>query len=595
MNRRCENNVTDHAVDVCDSCYGEFCDECLIYPKTRSHPICKECGLIASGVRGNTKVKKLGDKKSARSRREELHAAVAELENESKTEIKPIVYESSPVLSASEWIEQLDEEPETKAADVEDETESEELIDIHSGPEVSKKTPDTAEATSNSFDSESHVNEEQAEDDSLNFDIEQNASRLSASFIERKTRAARRVELKSPTEEIEQVADFQQEEPFEGTTTADLLSPSTTAVEQVEELEPHSEEVEELLIEREKAMREYLDEIETTRNRKNSEPEPVASVPEQEIEELSDTQELITGLDPLPGVEPSEAAQPRSETSPSVDPISAKYGNFRDTRKKRTEPTEVSPSQQDSSNLPESLKAKTSATEPLLPRHHIDEEITHVEFDDLKMIEELEETDHTAEQLDSPIEEYVPADEIEEAAEAESDEQDSASVGNEHLLGATWSVDTAPTIASEVDEPFEASEKPFWKDNEDEIEEPKQKKTKSSKFGWLTKQKQDIQDDDEELLEMTKPSGDRKKRRKEDLSEDLIQLTSSRPKETSAPESNDLSDPPPEPIYSSNTTDSEEKTKAIRTITEITPTSPEDFWAYKISSETPEYSGAVTV
>lgn len=72
MNGRCETDPLDRAINVCDSCYGEFCASCLVSPKGRRHPICTECAIAASGVRGRADVTLRGPKKSAKKRREEL-------------------------------------------------------------------------------------------------------------------------------------------------------------------------------------------------------------------------------------------------------------------------------------------------------------------------------------------------------------------------------------------------------------------------------------------------------------------------------------------------------------------------------------------
>lgn len=78
MNGRCETDPLDRAVDVCDSCYGEFCKACLVLPKGRRHPICTHCTLALSGVRGHATVQQRGDKRTAKQRRSELQAAAAE-------------------------------------------------------------------------------------------------------------------------------------------------------------------------------------------------------------------------------------------------------------------------------------------------------------------------------------------------------------------------------------------------------------------------------------------------------------------------------------------------------------------------------------
>ena len=72
MNGRCESDPFDQAIDVCPSCYGEFCSQCLVETKVRKHPLCRECALIVSGLRGGGKPVVRGDKKSADQRRAAL-------------------------------------------------------------------------------------------------------------------------------------------------------------------------------------------------------------------------------------------------------------------------------------------------------------------------------------------------------------------------------------------------------------------------------------------------------------------------------------------------------------------------------------------
>ncbi len=75
MYGRCETDPFDQATDVCDSCFGEFCPACLVTTKTRQHPICKACALIASGVRPGNKPLLRGSRKSADQRRQALREA----------------------------------------------------------------------------------------------------------------------------------------------------------------------------------------------------------------------------------------------------------------------------------------------------------------------------------------------------------------------------------------------------------------------------------------------------------------------------------------------------------------------------------------
>ncbi len=75
MNGRCETDSLDRAVDVCDSCYGEFCRSCLVVPRGRRHPLCTDCALVLSGVRGHSSPQQRGERGTVKQRRAELKAA----------------------------------------------------------------------------------------------------------------------------------------------------------------------------------------------------------------------------------------------------------------------------------------------------------------------------------------------------------------------------------------------------------------------------------------------------------------------------------------------------------------------------------------
>ena len=81
MNGRCETDPLDMAVDVCDRCYGEFCESHLVRPKGRRHPLCSDCALAVSGVRGSTKVELRGERRTAKKRRTALRNAVPDDEH----------------------------------------------------------------------------------------------------------------------------------------------------------------------------------------------------------------------------------------------------------------------------------------------------------------------------------------------------------------------------------------------------------------------------------------------------------------------------------------------------------------------------------
>ena len=75
MNGRCENDPFDQARNVCGLCYGEFCPNCLLDVKGRKHPLCKECAVISSGIRGGSKQAIRGPKRTADARRKALAEA----------------------------------------------------------------------------------------------------------------------------------------------------------------------------------------------------------------------------------------------------------------------------------------------------------------------------------------------------------------------------------------------------------------------------------------------------------------------------------------------------------------------------------------
>jgi hypothetical protein len=74
MNGRCETDPFDQAIDVCQSCYGEFCGNCLVEVKGRRHPMCTDCTVAASGVRAGVRPRPRGDRKTAKKRRKHLRS-----------------------------------------------------------------------------------------------------------------------------------------------------------------------------------------------------------------------------------------------------------------------------------------------------------------------------------------------------------------------------------------------------------------------------------------------------------------------------------------------------------------------------------------
>lgn len=78
MNGRCETNPLDQATNVCGTCYGDFCDACLVTLKGRKNPTCKDCAIIASGVRGSAKPELRGSRSTAAERRRAYQAVPSE-------------------------------------------------------------------------------------------------------------------------------------------------------------------------------------------------------------------------------------------------------------------------------------------------------------------------------------------------------------------------------------------------------------------------------------------------------------------------------------------------------------------------------------
>ncbi len=74
MNGRCDIDPLDVVEDVCDLCGGEFCGACLLWPRGRKKaPVCRDCAIRASGIRGSTKIDRRTGRRELRKRREELH------------------------------------------------------------------------------------------------------------------------------------------------------------------------------------------------------------------------------------------------------------------------------------------------------------------------------------------------------------------------------------------------------------------------------------------------------------------------------------------------------------------------------------------
>ena len=124
MNGRCENNSIDLATNVCDSCYGEYCEECQIQLKTRKFPLCKDCAVIISGVRGNAKPDLNGEKKTANKRRKALIERKMAPDTEEVADIDELV----PDITESQITETIETKPEIELSNFNNATDS--LLEI---------------------------------------------------------------------------------------------------------------------------------------------------------------------------------------------------------------------------------------------------------------------------------------------------------------------------------------------------------------------------------------------------------------------------------------------------------------------------------
>ncbi len=103
MNGRCETDPFDQAVNVCPSCYGEFCPQCLVKTRGRKHPLCRECAIVASGVRSGAKPVPRGDRKTAKKRRTALQKAPV-AESFRYFDAEPVTADSSPTSTSDQLL-----------------------------------------------------------------------------------------------------------------------------------------------------------------------------------------------------------------------------------------------------------------------------------------------------------------------------------------------------------------------------------------------------------------------------------------------------------------------------------------------------------
>jgi hypothetical protein len=49
----CRDHSFERAEDICRRCGGEYCELCLVYPFGPKKALCKECAMVAGGVRAH--------------------------------------------------------------------------------------------------------------------------------------------------------------------------------------------------------------------------------------------------------------------------------------------------------------------------------------------------------------------------------------------------------------------------------------------------------------------------------------------------------------------------------------------------------------
>ncbi len=76
VNGRCKTDPLDRAEDICEACGDSFCGSCLVFPRGRKKPpVCKECALANSGLRGSGTGSTLS-KREWKKRRKDLQEAL---------------------------------------------------------------------------------------------------------------------------------------------------------------------------------------------------------------------------------------------------------------------------------------------------------------------------------------------------------------------------------------------------------------------------------------------------------------------------------------------------------------------------------------
>lgn len=101
----CMKHLFERAERFCGHCGNMFCDDCLVQPFKNKAPLCKECAMVAAGIRSVGKSRPAMTRKDIKSRQKELAksqrlAAKAEAQAPDRRHtapaINPVAYVAQP-------------------------------------------------------------------------------------------------------------------------------------------------------------------------------------------------------------------------------------------------------------------------------------------------------------------------------------------------------------------------------------------------------------------------------------------------------------------------------------------------------------------
>ena len=93
----CREHSFERSEDICNRCGAEYCELCLVYPFGPRKSLCKECAMVAGGVRAHT-VRPEMPKRDVKRRKKAFQArATGRAKARSETELATETFE--PVLS----------------------------------------------------------------------------------------------------------------------------------------------------------------------------------------------------------------------------------------------------------------------------------------------------------------------------------------------------------------------------------------------------------------------------------------------------------------------------------------------------------------